>query len=89
MKRVDGAFCIKPSVDCSTVKLFFAEPCHSSEILSERMGEFRSIKKTGEGVYQADMQDGLTYFYHYKNGMLMELEMRKGLLGSVYLRPHQ
>ena len=86
LNRVDGSFCIKPVVDCSTVKLFFAEPCNAGQVLSERMGEFRSLVKTGEGVYKADMQDGLTYFYRYKNGILTELEMRKGMLGSVYLR---
>ena len=88
MKREDGAFCIKPFVDCSTVKLFFAEPCNPKQIFSERLGEYRAIKKTGEGTYEAEMKEGLTYTYHYKNGKLIELEMRKGLLGSVYLRPH-
>ena len=87
MKRDDGTFCIKPPVDCSTVKLFFQEPCDTNKIFSERLGEYRLIKKTGEGVYEAEMKDGLTYIYRYKNGKLTELEMRKGLLGSVFLRP--
>ena len=89
MKREDGALCIKPPVDCSTVKLFFAEPCNNQQIFSERLGEYRMIKKTGDGTYEAEMKEGLTYIYHYKNGKLLELEMRKGLLGSIYLRPHQ
>ncbi len=86
--REDGTFAVKNAVDCSTVKLFFDEPCNLHQIFSERMGEFRVIKKTGEGTYESYMQDGITYFYRYKKGKLMELEMRKGLLGSVYLRPH-
>lgn len=88
MKREDGSFCIKPLVDCSTVKLFFHEPCDNQKIFSERLGEYRVIKKTGEALYQAEMKEGITYYYHYKNDKLVELEMRKGLLGSIYLRPH-
>ena len=84
MKRQDGTFNINTVVDCSTVKLFFAEPCNTSRIFSERMGEFRSLKKAKEGVYEAAMQDGLTYFYRYKNGVLYELEMCKG--ASVFMR---
>jgi hypothetical protein len=86
--REDGSFNLNSLVNCSTVKLFFAEPCDPSKILSERMGEFRYIKKTKEGTYEAEMQDGLTYIYKYQNGKLAELEMRKGMLGSAYLRPH-
>jgi hypothetical protein len=86
--REDGSFNVNSIVNCTTVRLFFEEPCDSRRIFSERMGEFRDIKKTGAGVYEAEMQDGLTYYYRYKNGKLIELEMRKGLLGSAYLRPH-
>ncbi len=87
LKRDNESFCIKPDIDCSTVKLFFAEPCNAQHVFSERLGEWRPIKKTGEGTYEADMKEGITYYYHYKNGKLVELEMKKGLLGSVYLRP--
>lgn len=87
MKRDAESFCLKPEIDCSTVKLFFAEPCNTQHVFSERLGEWRPLKKTGEGTYEADMKEGITYYYHYKNGKLMELEMKKGLLGSVYLRP--
>ena len=76
-------------VDCSTVKLFFAEPCSATQIFSERLGEYRVIKKREDGVYQAEMTEGITYYYHYKDGKLVELEMRKGFLGSIYVRPHQ
>lgn len=87
LKRNNESFCIQPDIDCSTVKLFFAEPCNSQRVFSERLGEWRPLKKTGEGTYEADMKEGITYYYHYKNGKLVELEMKKGLLGSVYLRP--
>ncbi len=88
MVRDNQSYCIKPDIDCSAVKLFFGEPCNVQHIFSERLGEWRPIKKTGEGTYEADMSEGITYYYHYKNGKLIELEMKKGLLGSVYLRPH-
>lgn len=88
--KLDGILSdINAWVDCSTVKLFFAEPCNAHFIFSERLGEFRNIKKTGDGLYEAEMKEGITYYYHYKNGTLTELEMKKGLLGSIYMRPHQ
>ena len=76
-------------LDCSTVKFYFSEPCSSTVVFSERLGENRVLKKTGDGVYQADMREGITYYYRYKNGKLVELEMKNSILGSSYLRPHQ
>lgn len=87
MKRDNETFCIKPMVDCSTVKLFFNEPCNSEKVFSERIGEYRPLKKKAAGVYEAEMTDGITYIYHYAHGKLVELEMRKGVIGSVFLRP--
>src|ERR1043165_5268993 len=81
MKADNETQCIKPPVDCTTVRLFFEEPCSTSQVFSERMGIYRYIKKTKEGTYECEMSDGLTYIYHYKNGKLTELEMRKGFLG--------
>ena len=82
----NGISLINELVDCATVKLFFDEPCSMNKVLSERLGEYRTFKKTGEGVYEAEMKEGLTYTYRYKQGKLVELEMRKGIIGSVYLR---
>ncbi|MBP6732811.1 MAG: hypothetical protein KA149_12170, partial [Chitinophagales bacterium] len=87
MKRDAESFCIKPVVDCSTVKLFFIEPCSNEHVFSERIGEYRPLKKKAAGIYEAEMTDGLTYIYHYTSGKLTEIEMRKGLFGSAYLRP--
>ena len=58
-------------------------------VFSERLGENRPIKKTGEGVYQVDMKEGITYLYKYKDGKLIELEMKSSMLGSSYARPHR
>ena len=87
LKKDNESFCMKPPVECSTVKLFFHEPCNSEKVFSERLGDYRPLKKTGNGVYEMELKEGLTYIYHYKSGKLAELEMRKALLGSVYLRP--
>ena len=89
VKRDKEAFYLDGSIDCSTVKLFYYEPCSLDHMLSERLGEFRRVKKNGNGVYEAEMSDGITYYYHYKNGKMVELEMRKGLMGSIYLRLQQ
>jgi hypothetical protein len=89
VKKDTTDFYLNSIVDCSTVKLFYAEPCSADHVLSERLGEFRSVKKLEEGVYTAEMSEGITYTYHYKNGKLVELEMKKGLLGSIYLRLQQ
>lgn len=88
IQREDRSFNIPHLVDCSTVQLFFAEPCDAHNIFSERSGEFIPVRKMREGTYEADMKEGITYFYHYKNGKLFELEIKKRLLGSVYLRAH-
>lgn len=87
MKRHDGNFNINVPVYCSTTLLFFNEPCDGARVFSERMGEYRTIRKVADGEYKADMQDGLTYYYRYKGGRLIELEMRRGILGAAYLRP--
>jgi hypothetical protein len=76
-------------IDCSTIKFFYAEPCNMKTVFSERLGENRPIKKTGDGVYQVDMKEGVTYLYKYKDGKLVELEMKSALLGSSYARPHR
>ncbi len=89
VNRNKEEFVVNGLVDCSTVKLFYAEPCSQTRILSERLGEFRSVKKTGPGTYEAEMSDGITYIYRYKDGKLVELEMRKGIIGSIYLRLQQ
>jgi hypothetical protein len=86
--REDGSFNILSTVTCSTIILFFEEPCDGMKVFSERMGEYRYLKKIEPGVYEAEMQDGITYFYRYVKGKLIEMELRKGVLGSVFLRPH-
>lgn len=88
MKRDGVSYCIKPLVECTTVKLFYNEPCDAQQVFSERLGEYRTIRKIAEGIYTAEMAEGVTYYYRYKNGKLYELEMKKGMLGSVYLRIH-
>ena len=89
VKRNNENFIVNGLVNCSTIKLFYAEPCSENHMLSERLGEFRSVKKTAPGTYEAEMSDGITYIYRYKDGKLVELEMRKGILGSIYLRLQQ
>ena len=89
IERDKVTFALNGLVDCSTVKLFFAEPCSYDHMLSERLGEFREVNKRPDGIYEAEMSEGITYYYRYENGKLVELEMRKGLLGSIYLRLHK
>jgi hypothetical protein len=88
MKLDNISSCIPGPVDCSTVKLFFDEPCNNTTVFSERLGENRTLKKTGPGTYEAEMKEGIMYYYRYKNGKLVELEMKKGFLGSIFIRPH-
>lgn len=89
VKRDKDSFNLNGIINCSTIRLFYEEPCGTDHILSERLGEFRVIKKTAPGTYEAEMSDGITYIYKYKGGKLIELEMKKGLLGSIYLRLQQ
>lgn len=89
IKRDNESFCLKPPIECSSVLLLFAEPCNVRQIFSERLGEYRPVKKTAAAEYEVDMKDGIVYIYRYKNGKLAELEMKKGFMGSVFMRPHK
>lgn len=70
----------------SSVQLYFREPVGISKVFVERLGDFIALKKTAEGVYEYLLPDGIRNIYRYKNGMLYELEIKKGM-GSVFMRP--
>ncbi len=75
---------IAKPVNNSVLELYFTEPKKTIEVFSERLGRVYSLIREAEGVYDAVI-DGVTNIYTYKNGKLIELEMKKGI-GSVYLR---
>ncbi len=81
--------CFKPDIIFSSIQLYYEEPKKQKEVFSERLGEYRPMKCVAPHEYEVDMKGGITYTYRYGNGKLLELEMRKGLLGSAYLRPHK
>lgn len=71
---------------CSSVKFYYEVPCGDSKIFSERLGQFCPLKKVSASKYECEMSEGVTYIFNYTNGEMTELEMKKGLLGSLYLR---
>ena len=79
--------CFKPDISFSSILLFYEEPKKQTEVFSERLGEYRPMKCVAPHEYEVDMKDGDTYIYRYQNGKLLELEMKKGLLGAAFLRP--
>ena len=76
---------LKEPVKHSSLKLYFNEPKHIERIFSERMGEYFDIHQKSEGVYKATL-DGLNATYIYRAGKLMEIEMTKGFIGTVYMK---
>jgi hypothetical protein len=76
---------INQPISFSSVQLYFTEPIGRASIFSERIGEYCRFTKTGEGVYECKLANGVSNIYRYRNGKLYELEMSKG--ASVYLRP--
>lgn len=71
-------------LDFSSINLYFAEPIGRTSIFSERLGAFTPFKKTGEGVYECKLDNGVNNIYRYRNGELYELEISKG--ASVFMR---
>lgn len=84
IKKGEEAFNLNQQLDFSAIQLYFSEPVNHSKIFSERIGEFCSFKKTGEGEYVCKLENGVTNIYRYKNGKLYELEMSKG--ASVFMK---
>jgi hypothetical protein len=71
-------------IDFSSIHLYFTEPKGRTSIFSERIGDYCTFVKTGEGVYECKLANGVNNIYRYRNGILYELEMSKG--ASVFLR---
>jgi hypothetical protein len=71
-------------IDFSALLLYYNEPIGRTRIFSERIGQFCTFVKLAEGVYQCKMENGVSNTYHYKNGVMTELEMSKG--ASVFLK---
>jgi hypothetical protein len=74
------------AVPMSSIQLYFKEPVGVSKVFVERLGNFLAITKTAPGTYEYTLPDGIKNIYRYKNGVLQELEIKKGI-GSVYMKP--
>lgn len=69
-------------VTFTTTLLFFKEPKGVSEIYVERLNIFVPIYKEEEGLYKTTIDGGDNY-YRYKNGVLVEFRLKKGI--NVYM----
>ena len=82
----DGEKKVVPiAVNFSSLLLYFTEPHNMQKVFSERMGEFFDLVKQADGTYTGHIGE-TTSTYTYKNGKLVQLEMSKGSLGSVFLK---
>lgn len=68
------------------IELYFKEPEKLTDIYSERLGTFFDLTKIAEHIYKFVGEHGATSTYNYRNGVLQELELRKGQLGAVFLK---
>ena len=76
---------VKENIGFSSIMLYFKEPVGVTKIFIEREGGFLPIQKTGAGQYEYTLADGTKNTYRYQNGVLHEIEIRRGV-GAVYIR---
>lgn len=82
----DGEKKVVPiTVNFSSLLLYFSEPHNMQKVFSERLGEFFELVKQADGTYSGKLGE-TTSTYTYRNGKLVQLEMSKGSLGSVFLK---
>jgi hypothetical protein len=74
------------TITISSIQLYFREPVGVQQVFVERIGDFRPLIKTAPGVYEYTLPDGIRSIYRYRNGVLYEVEVKKGA-GSVFMRP--
>lgn len=74
------------TVSISSIQLYFREPVGVQQVFVERIGDFLPLTKTATGVYEYTLPDGIRNIFRYRNGMLYEMEVKKGM-GSVFMRP--
>ena len=75
-------------IELSSVLLYFNEPQQLKNIFSERAGKFFDLLKQNDGSYQATLDDGNAKF-SYTHGKLAQIEVSKGILGTVVITPVQ
>lgn len=73
---------IAKSITYTTTHFFFQEPIGVKYAYVERLNEFVPIENLGNGLYKTKV-DGADNYYQYKNGVLVEFRMKKGV--NVYM----
>lgn len=66
-------------VQFSAMSLYFVEPKHTDRFFSERLARFFRFHKKPAGIYECQLEKGVNASYFYKNGLLEELQMSKGV----------
>lgn len=79
-------FTVGEKAPYSVVMLYFKEPVGVTKIFSERIGDFAELKNVSPGVYEFKMPNGDKNIYHFENGKIKEVEMKKSI-GTAYMRP--
>ena len=74
--------------NASSVLLYFAPPQKLQKIFSERAGKLFDMIKKDEGVYQASLDDGTAKFTYAAN-KLSQIEVSKGILGTIIIKAVQ
>jgi hypothetical protein len=74
------------AVNLCSVLLYFDEPKKLQKVFSERAGKFFDMVKQSDGTYLAKLDDGSGKFT-YTNNKLTQLEISKGILGTIVIKP--
>lgn len=72
-------------VKLSSASMYFNEPVNASRIFSERIGRFVPVQQLGKNKYELQLPDGVTNVIQYKDGIPVEIEMKK-TLGSAVMK---
>jgi len=73
------------TVSLSSVQLYFSKPQKFQKIFSERAGKLFDIQPQNDGTYIAGLDDGSAKFT-YTGNRLAQIEVSKGMLGTIVIK---
>lgn len=77
IKRLDADLTYRAPIRYSVALLYFQEPLGITQIFSETHGAFCKLVKEVDHVYKLVLPDGNMNFYHYANGILQKVEVKR------------
>ncbi len=73
-------------IHTTSLDLYYREPTNISAVYLDRIGKVMPITKSKPQEYIIKPESGLTNIYRYSANKITELEMKKSIIGTMYLR---